>query len=175
MLDHDSDGLESICDNGTLWRPHDIELSAKDKASKSNNEHAEAHELCGPEADVALHVWSSEERKGADIDTTVEDEINSLNRDGGIDDNSFARLQGLDRHPLSCVLVGNQGTDISLDSSGPNSNDENSSDKASHTGPVLKRNGKRCQEEDKEANDVNSREDDDGLVSTEILIRNDGA
>lgn len=107
MLDHDSNSLESVCDNGTLWRSDDIELSAEDKRSKSNDEHAEAHEVCGPETDIAFHIWGSEEGKGADIDTAVEDQVNSLNGDGRIDDNSFARLQGFDRHPLSCVLVGN--------------------------------------------------------------------
>lgn len=40
---------------------------------------------------------------------------------------------------------------------------------------MLKRDGKRCQEEDKETDDVNSRENDDGLVFSEVLIRDDGA
>lgn len=70
--DHDTNGLESICDDRALWWPVDVTLPTDDKYDDSDVEHAETKQERCPESLVLLHKRSSEERQTSDVDASVE-------------------------------------------------------------------------------------------------------
>lgn len=123
VLDHDPDAPEGIGDNTTLRRTDDVELLAEDEDDQTSAEHAEAEQVGGPEADVELHVRSGQERQTAEVDAEVEDHVDALDGDGGIEDNALSGGKGRNGHLAALVLIGDQRSDVGLDTTGTNTND----------------------------------------------------
>lgn len=121
---HHANGLESIGDDGALGRTDDVGLAAENQDQNTDVEHAEAHEERSPETFVFLHEGSSHERQSTDVDTPVENHVNTLVRDGGVNDNALTTLLSLDSHDTALVLVGNKGSNVRLNTTGTESNDD---------------------------------------------------
>jgi hypothetical protein len=77
-------------------------------------------------------------------------------------------------HLSPLVLVGNQGRYVRLDTTSSETDNNDSDDEASETRIVVKsrRNGRAGKDE--ETDDVDTAEDDNGVVLSEILVGNDG-
>jgi hypothetical protein len=174
VLGHDPESFECVGDDGSLRRTDNVELSAQNDYNGSDGEHAYTQQICRPETHIALHVWGGQQRKGTSIDTTVEDQVDTLNGDGGIDDDSFTRWEGLDGHSLPGVLIGNQRADVGFDTSGPDSDDENGGDETTHPGTILERDREGRQQEDEQTDHIDTAGADDGPVFSNILIRENG-
>lgn len=86
IFEHDPYSFECICDDRSLGGSHHVHLPAEDQSDESNNEtyRGRANVL----ARIHYHVpcRSSQQRESADIDTTVENEIDPLDSDGWIND-----------------------------------------------------------------------------------------
>jgi hypothetical protein len=72
------------------------------------------------------------------------------------------------------VLIGNEGSDVGLDATSSKTNDDDSENESGHTSTVVERGRERCQSQDKKTDDVNTAEDDDGVVLSEVLISDNG-
>lgn len=175
MLDHNADGLESVCDNRTLWRPDDITFLAKNDGNKAYNHHAETHQVGRPESNIAFHVGCRDKGKRAQVDTAVKDKIDPLNCDSGVNDDALAGFgNGLDGHFLPSVLICDQGGNIGFDTTGPNADDQNCSDKTSHAGAICKRSGKSCNPEDEQSGHIDTAKPYNCPIFAEILVCDDG-
>lgn len=127
-LDHHENALESIGDNGALWRADDIKLATKDKNDGADDEDTQTHQIGRPETNIALHIRSSEQRKRTNVDASIKDHIDTLDGDGGIDDDTLALLVTANSHPAATILIGNQGRNVGLDTTSANTNDNDSDD-----------------------------------------------
>jgi hypothetical protein len=107
--DHQTDGLESVGDDGTLRRADNVVFLGDDQHDNADAEHEEAHEVCGPEALVHLHEGRGEEGKTSNVDAGVEHHVDPLECDRGVDDHTLAGL-GIRRqsHLFAGVLVGDE-------------------------------------------------------------------
>lgn len=85
------------------------------------------------EALFFLHKRSSNQRKRSKVDAPIEDHVDPLICDGGINDSAFSRLLSLDGHCATLILVGDQGCDIGLDAAGTEANDNDGSDVATES------------------------------------------
>lgn len=170
---HHAEGLEGVGDDGALGRSDNVRLAAGDEDNDANVEHAEAHEEGGPEALVLFHKGRGHEGEGTEVDTPIEDHVDSLVGDGRVDDDALARFFRLDGHATALVLVGNEGGNVGLDTTGAEANNDDGDNVASKTGGVAG-GGERGGPENQEADPVDAEEDDNGLVLAEILIRDDG-
>jgi hypothetical protein len=173
-LDHLAHDTESVGDNRALRRANDVDLATENENERTDEEDAQAQQVGGPEVGIALHVRSGEQGQGADVDAPVEDHVDTRDGDRGVDDDALASLLvGTNNHLATLVLIGNQGSDVGLDTTSSETNDDDSSNETTKTSASLKGNRYRSQGEDKETNDVNTAEDDDSVVLSEVLISND--
>lgn len=170
---HDTNGLEGIGNDGALRGADNVRLAANDEDKDTNVEHAEAHEEGSPKAAVFLHKRRGHEGEGTDVDAPVEDHVNALVGDGGVNDDTLATLLGLDGHAATLVLVGNEGGNVRLDTTGTKTNNNNGNNVTSQASGVT---GKRqgSDPENEKTDPVDTGKDDDGLVLAEVLVRNDG-
>jgi hypothetical protein len=174
-LDHLTDDTESVGDNGALRGTDDVNLATKDEDKCTDEEHAQTEQVRRPEVSVALHVRGRKSRQGTDVDAPVEDHVDAGDGDRRVDDNALASLLvGANDHLASLVLIRNQGSNVGLDTASSETNDNDSSDKATKTSASLKSNGDGGQGKDEETEDVNTTEDNDGVVLSEVLISDDG-
>lgn len=171
---HDPQRLEGVGDNGALGRANDVVLAAEDEHHGTDSEHAQAKQITGPEANVLLHVRSGQQRQRSHVDTAVEDHINALNRKGRVNDNTLALLGGGHGHLLALVLVGNQRSNVTLDTASSQTDDQDRHNEATNTGSMVKSRGDGRANQDEESDQVNDTENHDGLVFTEVLISDDG-
>lgn len=173
-LDHLAHSTESVGDDGALRWADDVNLATKDEDEGTDEEDAQAEQVSGPEVDVALHVGGCEERQRTDVDAPVEDHVDAGDGDRRVNDDPLASLLvGTNDHLATLVLIGNQGSDVGLDTTSSEANDNNSCDETTETSASLKSNRDRSQGEDEETDDVDTAEDDDGVVLSEVLISND--
>ena len=175
VLEHDPESLEGVGDDRALGRTHDVELATEQEHRGTGSEHAQAKQVSGPEANVLLHVGSGQQRQRTQVDTAVEDHVDTLDGQRRVDHNPLAGLgDGLKSHLLALVLIGDQRGDVTLDTTGTQTNDQNGHDEAGQTRTVLQRDRQGRQDQNQETDDVDSTEDNDGLVLAKVLIRNDG-
>ena len=137
LLDHHAKGLEGVGDDGSLGRTVDISLAAPDEDENSDVEHAEAHQVGSPESLVLLHEGGSHQRQSTDVDAPIEDHVDTLVGDGGINDDTLSILFRLDGHSASLILVGNQGGNVGLDTTGSKTDDDNGDDVSSLSSAVI--------------------------------------
>lgn len=174
-LNHHEDDAEGICDDRPLRRADDVDLATEDEDQRSDEEDTQTQEVSGPEIDVALHVRSGEESETADVDTEVEHHVDALDGDGRIYDDLLAGLIIVANDHLSpLVLIGNQGGDVGLDTTGSETNDDNGYDEATEAGAVIQSSWNRCAGQDEQTDHVDYAEDDDSVVFAKVLISNDG-
>lgn len=95
-------------------------------------------EVGRPEALVLFHKGRGHEGEGADIDAPVEDHVDALVRDGGVDD-VLAVLLRLDGHDAALVLVGDEGGNVGLDAAGAEADDDDGRDVAAEACAVVQR------------------------------------
>ena len=124
VLHHHPDGTESIRDDGALGWANDVELAAENDHQGTDHEHTETEKIGWPEVDVQLHVGSSEQGQRTEVDASVEDHVDTLNCQGGVNDDALALLGGGDGHLLALVLIRNQRSHITLDATGTQTNDQ---------------------------------------------------
>lgn len=137
LPDHHAKGLEGVGDDGSLRRTVDVGLAAPDKDENSDVEHAETHQVGGPETLVLLHEGGSHQRQSTDVDAPIEDHVDTLVGDGGINDDTLSILFRLDGHSASLILVGNQGSNVRLDTTSSETDDDNGDDVSSLSSAVL--------------------------------------
>jgi hypothetical protein len=175
LLDHHPDNTESVGDDGALRGTHNVDLTPKHEDERTDEEHAQAKKVGGPEIGVQLHVRSGDQGEGTGVDAEVEDHVNPLDGDRGVDNDALASLLvGANDHLSPLVLIGNEGSDVGLDATSSKTNDDDSENESGHTSTVVERGRERCQSQDKKTDDVNTAEDDDGVVLSEVLISDNG-
>jgi hypothetical protein len=175
VLDHHPDNTESVGDDGALRRAHNVDLTSKHEDERADEEHAQAQKVGGPEIGVQLHIRSGDQGKGTGVDAEVEDHVNPLDGDRGVDDDALASLLvGANNHLSPLVLIGDEGSNIRLDTTSSKTDDNDSENESRHTGAVVQCGRKRCQCQDEKTNDVNTAEDHDGVVLSEVLISDNG-
>lgn len=188
--DHDPQRLEGIGDDGSLRGADDVELAADNEHRGADREHAQTEQEPGPEADIPLHVGRGQQRERSEVDTAVEDHVDALDGQRGVDDDPLTLLGGGHGHLLPLVLVGNLGlsasvgiqteqaayqrSNVTLDTTSSQTDDQDGNDETTQTGTVSQRRGNRRADQDKQSNQVDDTEENDGLVFSEVLIGNDG-
>lgn len=173
--DHQTDGLESIGNDGSLRRADDVVLLRHNQDDDTDAEHAEAHHVSGPEALVHLHERSGEKRETSNVDASVEHHVDPLECDRRIDDNTLASLlNGSDSESLASVLVGNKGRNVRLDATSSESDNDDGGDIASKSGASLDRSRERGRPQNDQTNPVDHSEDQNRVVFSEVLVGNDG-
>jgi hypothetical protein len=101
--------------------------------------------------------------------------VDALNGDRGVNDDTLASLVIVANNHLSpLVLVGNQGRDVGLDTTSSETDNDDSDDEASETRIVVESRRDGRAGKDEETDDVDTAEDDNGVVLSEILVGNDG-
>lgn len=108
------------------------------------------------------------------LNSPVEDHVDPLVGDSRINDSPFAARLDLDSHLVALVLVGNQRSDVRLDTASTKSNNDNGSCKAAEGRAALNSRRQSSCPQDEQADPVDGCEDQDSLVSAEILVGNDG-
>ena len=171
VLDHHANCLEGVGDDGTLWWSDDVELLAKDDGDKPNNHHAETHQVRRPESNVLFHIWCSNQGKRAEVDTAVEHQVDSLDCHSWINNDALTGFcDCLDCHLLSRVLICDQRRNVRFDTTGSNSDNQNSRNKSPHSRAVVERYWQSSDPQDEKTNDVDAGGPDNCPVFSDILI-----
>lgn len=152
----------------------DVRLAADDENGDTEVEHEEAHEEGSPEAAILLHEGSGNQGQRAQVDAPIEDHVDALVGDGGVNDDSLAVLLRSNGHGAALVLVGNQGGNVGLDTTGTRADDDDGDNVTRQTGSVSNGYGQRGRPQDNKTDPVDAAEEHDGLVLAEVLIRDDG-
>jgi hypothetical protein len=170
-LDHQPDDAEGICDDRSLGRSDNVDFASQDKDKRSNEEDAQAQQEGGPEVDIALHVRGSEQGEAADVDTEVKYHVDPLDGDRGVDDNLLSGLVVVaNDHTSSLVLIGNEGGDVRFDTTRSETDDNDGNNESAETGTVIEGSWDRRACQDEKTDHVDSAEDENGVVLSEILI-----
>ena len=97
-----------------------------------------------------------------------------MDGDGGVDDDAFTVFEDFDVTLGVCVLFDNQGGNVGLDSSSADTDDDHGDDETGGVGG-----GAGCgdggQDKDQLTEGIDESEDDDGLVTSKILISNNSS
>lgn len=171
---HHPQGLEAVRDDGSLGRTVDVGLATPHEDGDTNVEDAETHQERSPEALVLLHERRSQKTESTEVDAPVEDHVDALISHSGVDDNALAALLGLDGHDSALVLIGDERCDVTLDTTGTETDDNQSNDITGLRSTRIKGDGQGGGPENDETNPVECAEDENGLVLSEVLIGNDG-
>ena len=103
----------------------------------------------------------------------VEDHVDPGNGDGRINDDALTGLLVCaNNHLTTLVLIGNQGSDVRLDTTGSKTNNDDRSHETTKTSASLKSHRNRCQGKDEETDHVDATEDDNSVVLSHVLIGN---
>ena len=137
VLDHDPDNSKRIRDDGPVWRLVDIHLAAVNKDTGADEENKGAHEICGPEPDVALHVRRGKHAQTPKVDAAVKDRVDALDSRCRRDDNTLSFRSGVDGHFSPGVLVGDQGGDVCFDSSSSEADKDNRGNESTEASAIL--------------------------------------
>src|SRR5690242_6620544 len=189
-LDHLADHTEGVGNDRALRWANDVDLATEDKDERTDEEDAQTQQVSRPEVGITLHVGSREEGQRTNVDALkmsalrmksewaqtypIEDHVDTGDGDGRVNDDALARLLvGTNDHLATLVLIGNQGSDVGLDTTSSETDNNNSSDKTTKTGASLKSNRDRSQGKDEKTDHVDTTEDDNGVVLSEVLISND--
>jgi hypothetical protein len=109
-------------------------------------------------------IWALEKRTYVD----------PLVCDGRIDDGAFSSLLDLDSHCAALVLICDQRSDVGLDATSTEADDDDSCDVSSERVASGDRCGKCSRPQNQQADPVDSGEHQDRVVFAEILISDDG-
>lgn len=141
---HHAEGLEGVGNDGALGRAVDVGLAAEHEHGDAHVEHAEAHEVGGPEALVLFHEGRGHERQGAQVDAPVEDHVDALVRNGRVDDDTLTRLGiRLDGHDAPLVLIRDERRNIRLDAARAKADDDDGHNVTWHAGAGFQRRRQR--------------------------------
>lgn len=157
-----------------MGRTNNVKLAAENNHQGTDHKHAETEKVGRPEVDVQLHVGSGEEGERTDVDASVEDHVDTLNGQGGVDDHALALLGRGDGHLLPLVLIRNQRSHVTLDTTGTQTDDQDGNNETTDTRAVIQGCGDGSTDEDEQTNHVDDTEQHNGLVLAEILIGDDG-
>lgn len=174
VLDHHPESLEGVGDNGALRRAHDVVLATNNEHQGTGGEHAKTEQVGGPETNVLLHVWSSQQGERSQVDTAVEDHVDALNGQRRVDDDALSLLGSLESHLLPLVLIGDQRSNVTLDTTGTETDDQDCHDETTQTSTVLQSGGNRSADQNQETNEIDTTEQDNSLVLAEVLISDNG-
>jgi hypothetical protein len=175
VLDHHEDDPESIGDDGALRRSDNVDLATEDEDKSTDEEDAQTQQVGRPEIGIELHVGSRDEGEGTGVDTKVEHHVDPLNGNSRVNDDALASLLvGTNDHLSPLVLIGDEGSDVGLDTARSETNDNDGENESRHTGAMIESGREGCACKDEETDDVDTTEDDDSVVLSEILISNDG-
>lgn len=172
--DHNSDSLKGVGNDRALRGPNNVVLASNNEHQSTTGEHAQTEQVAGPEANVPLHVRSSQQRQRAKVDAAVEDHVDTLDGQSRINDDPLTLLGSRDSHLLALVLIGNQGRNVTLDTTCSQTDDQNGDNETTKTSTVLESGRDRCADQDQETDQVHATEEHNGLVFSEVLISNDG-
>lgn len=104
----------------------------------------------------------------------VEDHVDPGNGDGRVDNDALTSLMvGTNNHLATLVLIGNQRSDVGLDTSSSETDDDDRSDETTETSAAFESSRNGCAGEDEETDDVDTAENDNSVVLSEVLISND--
>jgi hypothetical protein len=78
-----------------------------------------------------------------------------------------------DDHLPSLVLIRNQGSDVRLDATSSETNNDDGNDESTKTSAVIESGWDGSASQDKETNHVDTAEDENGVVLSKVLISND--
>lgn len=171
---HDPQGPEGVRDDRTLRRTNNVELPSHDKDNDTDNEHAQAEEISRPEADISFHERGGEQRQGANIDAAIEDHVDTLDSQSGVNDDTLTLCGGRYGQLLALVLIGNERSDVTLDTSSTHTDDQDRGDEASQTSVMLEGDRDRSKDQDEQTNHVDKSENNNGLVFAQVLVSDDG-
>lgn len=101
--------------------------------------------------------------------------VDSLNGDCRVDNHTLASLVIVSNNHLSpLVLIGNKRSNVRLDTTSSEANDDDSNNEATESSTVVKSGRDRSACQNEQSDDVDQAENDDGVVLSEVLIGNDG-
>ena len=128
----------------------------------------ERKQECGPEVNLELHPDSGNGRERANVDTPVENVVQTLDSHLGVDYDTLTALERLDDGPRPCVLLGDQGTDVGLDTTGSETENDHADDETGESGAGIEGRWHGGGEEDNESDDVDAGEDTDGIITPDL-------
>ena len=100
--------------------------------------------------------------------------VDALVGDGRVNDCALARLLNLDCHCAALVLVGNKRCNVGLDTTGTETNDDDGCNVSAESVSACDGRGKSACPKDQKTDPVDTSEDQDSVVLSEVLIGNDG-
>lgn len=153
----------------------DVTLATKHNDANARNEHTGRKQVGRPETNVLFHVGGSDGRQGANVDTPVEHVEDLLVSSLRSDDNALATLEGLNVRTLGAVLFGDQGRDIGLDTTGTETDDDDTDNETREGCTAGDGSGDRSAGQDEQTNQVDDTKGENGVVFAEILVSNDGS
>jgi len=124
-------------EDGALRWADNITLAADDEGEEANKEEAEGKEVRCPEVDLKLHPDGRDRGERPDVDTPVEDVVQALDGDVGINNHPLTAWEDLESGLGASVLFGDQGRDVGLDTTGPETQDDHASDQAAQASAVI--------------------------------------
>lgn len=173
-LDHHPDNAEGISDDRALWRSNNVNFAPENKDERTNKEDAKTQQEGRPEIDIALHVRGREQRETADVDAEVEHHVDPLDGDRRVDNDLLSSLVVMaNDHTPPLILVCNKGSNVRFDTTSSKTNNNDSDDESTETSTVIQSSWYRRACQDKETDHVDSAEDENGVVLSEVLIGND--
>lgn len=173
--DHQTKRLKSVGDDGSLRRTNDVVLLRHDENDDTDAEHQEAHQVCSPESLVFLHEWCREQRQATNVDAGVKHHVDPLEGDGGVDNDTLASLgDGGESHLLASVLVGDERRNVGFNTTGTETNDDDSRNVATEGSAMLDSHGERGCPQDHQSNPVDRGECQNRVVLSEVLISYNG-
>ena len=94
-LETNPECLHCLEKNGTTGRTDGVFLLADNEDNNGDEKEAERKEICSPEINLEFQPDSCDGGKRSNVDTPVENVVQTLNGDIRVNDNSFATLQCL--------------------------------------------------------------------------------
>ena len=105
----------------------------------------------------------------------VEDHVDPGNGDRRINDDALTGLLvRANNHLATLILIGNQGSDVGLDTTSSKTDNDDRSNEPAKTSASLKSRRNGCQGEDKKTDHVDAAEDNNSVVLSHVLIGDDG-
>jgi hypothetical protein len=104
----------------------------------------------------------------------IKDHVDPLVCDCRVDDGAFSSLLDLDCHCAALILVRDEGSNVGLDTTGTETDDDDSCNVSSERMASFDRCGKCSRPENQQTDPVNSGEDQDCVVFAQVLISDDG-
>ena len=174
VAETDPENLEGVEDDGASGRAGDVSLASDDEDKDGEEEDAKGKEIGSPETDVGFELGGCHRGETADVDGPVEPRVHRLDGDRGIDNDALTFLGDLDESLGVLVLFDDEGRDVGFDSTSAETNDDHRGDQASKVGRGAGF-GDGSANKDELTTSVDQGKDQDGLIPSQILIRDNCA